>query len=284
VDAVFHRRWGLTAILHDAAYPMELAAQQIDDYIKDTVGKLRCQISPCKASFGISLNCICDFTTIPLVQNICSVRFNPDMFADNSIKLLSTNICHKLHVEYSPDTLARVMTSWLEAGLKEGRVDHGVFSSLLMLRRINHELISRLGDSKRDRELHFDNPGRRVTEHYHASAVEFFYIECVDAASAVYLHNALKYVDLFQARPVDLRDHPIAWLLFLCDQLQEWLRPSGDPADDPMKLFSQAENYNLTLDTGPKLIFQYPGNYEAVAEKIRKHLRLFGNDFIVHGT
>ena len=124
---MFRRRWGLTAILHDAAYPMELAAKQIEDYVDESVGKLRCSITPCKASFGIGLNCMCDFVTIPLLQNICSERFNPDMLADNSIKLLSTNICHKLHVEYSPETLARIMTAWLEDRLQQGKVDHVSF-------------------------------------------------------------------------------------------------------------------------------------------------------------
>ena len=283
VDAVFLRRWGLTAILHDAAYPMELAAKQIGKYVAETVGKLRCSITPCNASFGINLNCLCDFVTIPLLQAVCSERFNPEMFADNSIKLLATNICHKLHVEYSPETLARTMTAWLEDELQQGRVDHGVFSALLMLRRINHEMVNRLGDRRLDRELVFDNANRRVTVEHASSALEYFYIECVDAAAAVYLHNTLTYINLFGQRPVDYREHPMAWLLFLCDQLQEWLRPSGDPAENPLKLFEEADKYNLILDTGPKLMFSYPGDSDSVAEKIRRHLQLFGEDFIIHG-
>jgi hypothetical protein len=283
IDAIFRRRWGLAALLHDSAYPTQLAAQQIEDYVGEAVGRLGCSASPCKASFGVVLNCLCDFVTLPLVQNICSERFNGDMFADNAIKLLATNICHKLHVEYSPDTLARIMTAWLESELQAGRVDHGVFSSLLMLRRINHELVNRLGHRRLDRNLNYDNPGRRITQQHSASAVEFFYVECVDAAAAVYLHNSMTYIDFFGQRRVDFRDHPVAWLLFLCDQLQEWLRPSGDPADDPMKLFAQAEQFSLLLDSGPKLIFHYPGDSEKVAAKVRGHLRLFGRDFIVHG-
>jgi len=284
VDEVFRRRWGLAAILHDSAYPMELAARQIEDYVGEAVGSLGCSISPCKASFGITLNCLCDFVTLPLVQNICSERFNNEMFADNAVRLLATNLCHKLHVEYSPETLARIMTTWLESGLHGGRVDHGVFSALLMLRRINHEIVTRLGDRRLDRELCYDNPRRRVTELHSASAVEFFYLECVDAAAAVYLHNTLTYIDFFAQRPVDLRDHPVAWMLFLCDQLQEWLRPSGDPSEDPMKLFTRAAQYSLVLDTGPRLIFHYPGDSAEVAAKLRRHLRLFGQDFIVHGS
>jgi hypothetical protein len=175
------------------------------------------------------------------------------------------------------------MTAWLESGLHAGKVDHGVFSSLLMLRRINHEIANRLGDRRLDRELVYDNPNRRVTEHHAASAVEFFYVECVDAAAAVYLHNSLKYIDFIGKDGVDFRDHPIAWMLFLCDQLQEWLRPSGDPSEDRMKLFKEAAKYSLVLD-GAKLVFHYPGDSNDVAAALRKHLRLFGEDFIVHGT
>ncbi|MFW6106885.1 MAG: hypothetical protein ACOC8H_01865, partial [bacterium] len=240
--------------------------------------------TPCTASFAITLNCMCDFVTIPLLQSVCSERFNPDMFSDNSMKLLAANICHKLHVEYSPDTLSRIMTAWLEDGLQKGKVDHGVFSSLLMLRRINYEMVARLGDRRLERELILDNLDRRVTVDHAASAVEYFYMGCVDAAAAVYLHNASTYIDLFAERPIDYRDHPMAWLLFLCDQLQEWLRPSGEPEEDPMRLFNQAKDYSLMLDGGPKLVFTYPGDSDKVAEKIRRHLRLFGQDFIVHGT
>ncbi|MCC6127482.1 MAG: hypothetical protein IT426_21195 [Pirellulales bacterium] len=282
VDAIFLRRWGLASILHDSAYPLELASKQIEDYVGEAIGQLGCSISPCKASFGISLNCLCDFVTLPLIQNVCSERFNNEMFVDNSIKLLATNICHKLHVQYSPDTLSRIMTAWLESGLHAGKVDHGVFSALLMLRRINHEIVNRLEDRRLHRELVYDNPNRRVTEHHAASAVEYFYIECVDAAAAVYLHNSLKYIDFFSKDGVDYRDHPIAWMLFLCDQLQEWLRPSGDPTEDRMKLFKDAAKYSLILD-GQKLVFQYPGDSDKVAADLRKHLRLFGEDFIVHG-
>jgi hypothetical protein len=118
VDAIFGRRWGLAAILHDCAYPMELAARQIEDYVGKAVGELGCSMSPCKSSFGVILNCLCDFVTVPLVQSVCSERFNEDMFADNAIKLLATNICHKLHVEYSPDTLARNITAYVESKLQ----------------------------------------------------------------------------------------------------------------------------------------------------------------------
>jgi hypothetical protein len=283
VDAIFRRRWGQAAILHDAAYPMQLAAKQLDEYVQGAVRSLGCSVSPCSASFGIGLNCLCDFVTIPLIQNVCSQRLNPHMYTDNSVALLAANLCHKLHVEYSPATLGRILMGWLEADLGEGRLDHGVFSALLMLRRVNHEIVNRLGNQRQASELLRDNDGRRVTDQYAASAVEFFYIECVDAASAVYLHNAVRFVEFFNSRRIDYRDHPFAWLLFLCDQLQEWLRPSGESVDEPLKLFDHAKEYKFEVHDGPELYFRYPEKSDKIVETIRKHLRLFESDFIVCG-
>jgi hypothetical protein len=192
--------------------------------------------------------------------------------------LLLPNNALCVQISFSSKPL-RAVNDYLQAG----EVDHGVFSSLLMLRRINHELVNRLGDRRLDHNLNYDNPARRVTERHSASAVEYFYLECVDAAAAVYLHTSVTRIPFFGQRPVDFRDHPIGWLLFLCDQLQEWLRPSGDPAEDPREFFAKAKQFRLVVDSGPKLIFHYPGDSECVAAKVRRHLRLFGHDFIVHG-
>ncbi len=163
VDAVFRRRWGMTSVLHDAAYPIELAAKQIDDYVQKTIAPLGCTFSPSPRPFGLTLNRICDFVAVPLVQNVCSDRFNPLMYGDNSLFLLATNLSHKLHVEYSPQTLAQMMMSWLETSLANGTVDHGMFSALLMLRQINHELLAKLGNQSRKIDLAYDNEDRRVT-------------------------------------------------------------------------------------------------------------------------
>ena len=52
LDGVFRRRWGQAAILHDAAYPLELAAEQIADYLEHTVKPLGCTFSPCLELVG----------------------------------------------------------------------------------------------------------------------------------------------------------------------------------------------------------------------------------------
>ena len=278
LDGVFHRRWGQAAILHDVAYPLELAAKQIGDYLEKTIGPLGCTFSPCPKPFGLQLNRLCDFVAVPLVQNVCTTCLDPEMCGDNSLGLLATNISHKLHVEYTPDTLARMMQSWIEADLAKGEIDHGVFSALLMLRLVNKELIDRLGDRRKEPDFVCDNPERRVTGDICSSAVEFFYIDCVDAAAAVYLHNTKKRVSLFKDRSLDYREHPYAWLLFLCDQLQEWLRPSGET--DQSDLFKRANEYRIDFVDGPYLHFDFPQQSTAIRKACGDHLRLFGQEFV----
>ncbi|MGA1979696.1 MAG: hypothetical protein ABSG99_03905 [Sedimentisphaerales bacterium] len=279
IDALFRRRWGQIAIMHDCAYPLELATRQIDVYLNNTVSSLGCPFSQCPTPFSIVFNRLCDLINLPLVQILCTPLVNKHMYSDNSIQLIATNINHKLHVEYSPESLGRMMLDSLERGLNVGKLDHGVFSALLMLRWMDNELRAKLKTQEHG-QLVRDNPNRRINEVYPASAIEFFYIECVDAAAAVYLHNTKRYIDFFKQRPIDYRQHPYAWLLFLCDQLQEWLRPSGETLETGTEFFLGAEKHKIILDEGPQLYFDFPEKGEKINDEIRHHLRLFGESFI----
>ena len=280
IDQLFRRRWGHIAIFHDCAYPLELATKQIEVYLKDTVVALGCPFSQCPVPFSITFNRLYDIINLPFIQVLCDPQINREMYADNAVQLIATNISHKLHVEYSAASLSRMMIDSLERGLAAGKLDHGVFSSLLMLRWLNKEFRERLGKAGEIGTLVYDNQKRRITKKYQASAVEFFYIECVDAASAIYLHNTKKYIDFFAHRPVDYRQHPYAWMLILCDQLQEWLRPSGETVKDEILIFLGAEEHKIILDEGPRMYFDFPENGRKINEQIDKHLRLFGMSFI----
>ena len=53
-----------------------------------------------------------------------------------------------------------------------------------------------------------------------------FYNAIVDSAGAILLHNYYRNVILkdFTHRPLNAEEYPIAYLLMLCDELQEWNR------------------------------------------------------------
>ena len=86
---------------------------------------------------------------------------------------------------------------------KNNRIDHGFFSAVIMLKWY-HNLIR-----KNDW-----NPA-------------YFYFPVVDSASSILLHNYYKHTlmkDPFNLSQMDVEQHPIAYLLILCDELQEWNR------------------------------------------------------------
>jgi hypothetical protein len=282
LDVLFRRKWGQIAVLHDAAYPLEMAAQLIRGYLNETFTSIGCEMSQCAEPFGLTFNRLCDLITLPRVQVVCDYPLNPGMFSDNAFQLIAKNITHKLHVAHSAESMARMMMECVQAGLNAGRLDHGTYSALLMLRFMNDALRTKLGEKVFSPNLEYDNPNRAITENHPASAVEFFYLECVDAASSVYLHNAKRRVPLFSRRLLDYREHPYAWLLFLCDQLQEWLRPSGSTSLSEKDLLSEANRHIIDLDmAGPCMFFSYPDGTEEINNVLRGHLRLFGQDFVM---
>lgn len=186
---------------------------------------------------------------------------------------MAANIANKLHPSFSPATLGDMMLGWLRSSLNAGAVDHGVFSAALFLKRINAEI----------RETPLSTYGV-VTSRHDADAAEFFYIECVDAAAAMYLHNTKRYMNLFKTAKLEYTQHPIAWMLFLCDQLQEWLRPSGDQTL-PEELLRRASKYQITVaDEG--IFYDYPpdANPEGIKTGIAEHLVMFGHNVVKRAT
>ena len=49
-------------------------------------------------------------------------------------------------------------------------------------------------------------------------------LENLDVLTAILLHNSLKKFELENSMPIKVLDHPLAYLLFLCDELQCWNR------------------------------------------------------------
>ncbi|MDE6504312.1 MAG: hypothetical protein K2L42_00385 [Clostridia bacterium] len=97
-------------------------------------------------------------------------------------------------------------------------MDHGYFGAVILARRL------------------FDNRGFAMTE------------EWLDVLTAILLHNNLNKYDLENARPVKLAEHPLAYLLILCDELQSWDRLAYGKVSklDPIAWdaeFSISDNY-----------------------------------------
>ena len=201
----FLYRWGVAALFHDIGYPVEIIGKQLKKFINDGIKSIS---SSYNADTAIDFKDFNEFNTI--------VKMEPD-FADNytsvyhEAKFLNlfkpTDImAHKIATDFKSLDVNQVikhLDSFVEIMGNSGFIDHGFFSSILVLNSYGY-LIQK-----------------------YAKNHDFFFYPIVDSATAILLHNY--YRNVLQKKPFELKSlhpsqSPLAFLLILCDELQEWNR------------------------------------------------------------
>ena len=114
-------------------------------------------------------------------------------------------LAQKLHISLGVDlpTVMASLDGFVDLMAEYGFIDHGFFSAIIVLKWYGF-----LIQSCRYKP-------------------EYFFFPVLDSASAILLHNY--YRNMLMKAPFDKgcftpQEHPIAWLLILCDELQEWNR------------------------------------------------------------
>ena len=204
-DEEFLYRWGVAALFHDIGYPVEIIGKQLKKFINDSVKS----ISPTYgAETAIDFKDFNEFNTI--------VKMNPK-FADDftdvypEAKFLNlfkpTDIvAHKIAIDFEDvdvNDVVKHLDNFVYRMGELGFIDHGFFSCILVMNSYGH-LIQK-----------------------YAKNNDFFFYPIVDSASAILLHNY--YRNVLQKAPFNLKElhpsqSPLAFLLILCDELQEWSR------------------------------------------------------------
>ena len=201
----FLYRWGVAALFHDIGYPVEIIGKQLKKFINDGIKSIS---SIYNADTAIDFKDFNEFNTI--------VKMEPD-FADNytsvypRAKFLNmfkpTDImAHKIATDFKGVDVNKIINhldSFVDIMGDSGFIDHGFFSSILVLNSYGY-LIQK-----------------------YAKNHDFFFYPIVDSATAILLHNY--YRNVLQKKPFDLKSlhpsqSPLAFLLILCDELQEWNR------------------------------------------------------------
>ncbi|MDR2456030.1 MAG: hypothetical protein LBE49_05480, partial [Deltaproteobacteria bacterium] len=198
-------RWGLAALLHDIGYPVEIINNQFKAFIK-FIGE-----SDGKKGADPFL----DYFNFSAIDSIDEILYK-SVFAKNFMKaipsgieldplkpthLLAYNFHTSLGVSFG-EIRDKVM-GFLPTMQKFGFVDHGYYSSLILLKWYG-TLIQRTGLSP-----------------------DVFYHPVLDSAGAIFLHNYYRNGIMkppFSLGALSASSHPIAFLLILCDELQEWNR------------------------------------------------------------
>lgn len=203
----FFYRWGLASLSHDIAYPLEIIVKQANEYIKFVCG----YCDPVEEIMGINvkLSTSSEFTRLPILEprkksesrfNSIYNQFKPRFLGD-SVSLFAYILSENFSIDFS---IVKKNLHDFSNDMNEKRfIDHGYFSAIIMLRWYYHLI----------KETEW-NPA-------------YFYFPILDSSSSILLHNYYKHrlmKNPFNLDPMSANQHPIAYLLILCDELQEWNR------------------------------------------------------------
>ena len=222
----FFFRWGVAALFHDVGYPVEIVGHQINRFIRMVADADGDEIKV-KAQIRYE-----NFHELNHIREVVPKRRFTRAFYDayescSYIDLLTPLdlISHRIHrcfgteLEQTKAALGR----FLEDMAKSGFIDHGYYSSLIILKWYGYAMQRAKEDPRR------------------------FFWPVVDSATAILLHNYYRNVlqkEPFSLPPMRAEDDPIAFLLILCDELQEWNREAHGIIT---RTFTLADTVNLSL-------------------------------------
>lgn len=208
----FLYRWGIASLFHDVGYPIEIIGKQVDKFVGFITGVGEGARTGSHVEIdGIErLNSIAEvvpkreFTRTFYEKHASSVYVDP-------LKPLDL-LAHKLHTSLGVDlkTAKIVLDDFINVMARGRFIDHGYYSAIIILKWYGY-----LIQACRYRP-------------------EYFFYPVLDSASAILLHNFYRNViqkPPFSLGPLGCASHPIAWLLILCDELQEWNREAYGIAD-----------------------------------------------------
>ncbi len=226
----FLYEWGLVSLLHDIGYPVEISFQQFRKYIEEMIDIDGDSVKPDPY-----------FEYKNFGQLIHLYGNEGKSFID----LLADYIANSLDLDQKE--LAEGLYNYPNIRGTRGFIDHGFYSAIML--------------------MHWNG---MLKEH---SKLEdsFFSQTTVNAASAILLHNYYKrpLVSEHSLPPLSAKSHPLAFLIMLCDELQEWDRTAYGRENQKKPLVEEFEfnfserdfnvEYELSLLAG--------ADKEGVAEK-----------------
>ena len=266
----FFYRWGIASLFHDVGYPVEIIGKQISKFMDfaTEVGSNTKVKSHLEFDNFEEVNAIAE--VLPKQEFIKSYyeKYPSCVYVDllKPIDLLA----HKLHLSLGIDLKAvkTALDRFIEVMAKSGFIDHGFYSAIIVLRWYGF-LIQSCNYKP-----------------------EYFFNPILDSASAILLHNYYKNVLLkppFSRGPLSPQEHPIAYLLILCDELQEWNRTAYGILDKKRNLAEEASvlitknRLEMTyIDKDTALPEQFSTDKEATLSKLLDMAALFSDGFSIH--
>ena len=207
----FLYRWGIAALFHDIGYPVEIIGKQLTKFIDDGIQSISDDYN---VKTAIDFKNFNQFNAIVKEDPHFADMFRNDFPETNFFDLYKPTdiMAHKISVDLgvNPYDLAEHLDNFIYYMGDKGFVDHGFFSSILVLNSYGSLM----------QKFYQDMPNKYL----------YFFYPIVDSASAILLHNYYRNAmqNDFGLNQLEPSKSPIAYLLILCDELQEWnRRPIG---------------------------------------------------------
>jgi hypothetical protein len=235
-DKITPFEWKLSSLLHDIAYPYEITfhlTKMIEDHINGLANSHQINTPVLKSSNSII--------------NLEKLSRSP-----SSIKLLTQRF-RKWGFNFSAGSLYRKMRS-------EHNVDHGIISSMLLLKSL--DILYEHYNPKRDR--------KHIEANNNNWNYEIFENQIVNSCASIFIHNLP--LQLFQNNKINEIRHALPFILRLSDELQDWERITKN--DD----YHAGTLYSININDGV-LKFNVP---ESRLDKIRNSMSCFeGREIII---
>jgi hypothetical protein len=265
----FFYRWGIASLFHDVGYPVEIIGKQLNKFISFAT----------EVDQGDPVKTHLEFDDFSQFNTIAEITPRTDFTRSycekyplcESLDILNPTdlLAHKLHLSLGIDLgeIKTALDGFPQVMAEHGFIDHGYYSAIIVLRWYSY-LIQSCGYKP-----------------------EYFFYPILDSASAILLHNYYKNVILkppFSKGPLSPREHPIAYLLILCDELQEWNRTPYGILDKKRNLAEDAsleisaERLDVTyIDKDTPLPDEFAAAKKATLSKLLDMEALFKGGFTI---
>jgi len=242
----FHYYWALTALFHDCAYPVEICIRSLNNYLA--------RVFAPQSSVSMVLLQLRDLDFPSLIPGGAYAPEDPE--SDHALRMICRRLVAGAVFDCSARTAEDLVRSRFLRSSAEGKIDHGLLGSLVLLRQ--------WGTFCRKRGV----PLPLFLSHYG------------DAASAIFVHHLYDYFwsrEVCPGAKLALTAHPLAFLLMLSDRLQQWGRREFTDVDvDEAGDNQYYEGYNLQMDTD-QLRLRVPGEKRQKVERAIESVLSVGN-------
>ena len=201
----FLYRWGVASLFHDIGYPVEIIGKQLNKFLDDSLMSIS---STYDTEIALDFKYFNEFNTIMKIDPNFADEFTKNYPKAKFLNMFKPTdiMAQKIANDFSDinvNDVVKHLDSFVDIMGDNGFIDHGFFSAILVLNSYGY-LIQK-----------------------YAKNHDFFFYPIVDSATAILLHNY--YRNVLQKKPFNLKAlhpsrSPLAFLLILCDELQEWNR------------------------------------------------------------